>query len=443
VPVLRDQDDDEGAVTAFWSRHIRCYREGDRIVRHDIDCKHRDEHELRPSEATSVCSGTDCYCDDLKPGENCRNWSAVKQRTRIYEECGGGKCTLQDCPFCEKGKYAEFWAGVERVKAQCTCAKAREMGADLELGCPVHDDTAIENQRREELVNQRTAEATTVRTCAICGHEGAYEYRQWSCVGCRDSYTDDEQGKANEAARDAAEEMSKGGTNMRATGEKPDPVGPLGMAGSSSDESNHEGDGGQVGSGAAAPVARSNPRRNDAPPEMRDRCRKAILAIGEIVGVPDAGGPERVVQQVRDLVAGGVAWAENAEHFRRLAEQRSLDAQPQEHCDECDTTNGHEEWCDRRRPDAPPDAKAWNARLFEQFNLGLETGAHVVDRYASIHRMRAQSFADDSDRADGEAQADDVEREEKAAELLEYVASRIRAMLPRQRSAAAKPGGGT
>lgn len=38
-------------MTDFWSRHIRCYREGDRIVRHDIECKHRDEHELRPSEA--------------------------------------------------------------------------------------------------------------------------------------------------------------------------------------------------------------------------------------------------------------------------------------------------------------------------------------------------------------------------------------------------------
>lgn len=90
------------------------------------------------------------------------------------------------------------------------------------------------------------------------------------------------------------------------------------------------------------------------------------------------------------------------------------------------------------------EAQSENARLFEQFNLGLETGAEVVDKQASIHRMRAQSFADDSDRADGEAQADDIEREEKAAEMLEYVASRIRAMVPAAlRSAAAQMKGGT
>jgi hypothetical protein len=67
-------------IDDFAKRHLRCSYNGDRIVRHDIDCKHRDEHEQRPSEATRVCSGTDCYCDDLKPGENCRNWSAVEQR---------------------------------------------------------------------------------------------------------------------------------------------------------------------------------------------------------------------------------------------------------------------------------------------------------------------------------------------------------------------------
>lgn len=95
-----------------------------------------------------------------------------------------------------------------------------------------------------------------------------------------------------------------------------------------------------------------------------------------------------------------------------------------------------EEMFERRRSEAQSE----NARLFEQFNLGLETGAEVVDKQASIHRMRAQSFADDSDRADGEAQADDIEREEKAAEMLEYVASRIRAMVPAAlRSAAATP----
>jgi len=52
--------------------------------------------------------------------------------------------------------------------------------------------------------------------------------------------------------------------------------------------------------------------------------------------------------------------------------------------------------------------------------------AAIVERQASIHRMRAQSYADDGDRADGEAQSDDIEREESIAEALEYVASRMR-----------------
>lgn len=38
-------------IDDFAKRHLRCSYDGARIVRHDIDCKHRDEHEQRPSEA--------------------------------------------------------------------------------------------------------------------------------------------------------------------------------------------------------------------------------------------------------------------------------------------------------------------------------------------------------------------------------------------------------
>ncbi len=38
-------------MTDFAKRHLRCSYNGGRIVRHDIDCQHRDEHEQRPSEA--------------------------------------------------------------------------------------------------------------------------------------------------------------------------------------------------------------------------------------------------------------------------------------------------------------------------------------------------------------------------------------------------------
>ncbi len=55
-----------------------------------------------------------------------------------------------------------------------------------------------------------------------------------------------------------------------------------------------------------------------------------------------------------------------------------------------------------------------------------EVCALIVEQQASIRRMRAQSIADDSDRADGEAQSDDIAREESAADLLEYVAARVR-----------------
>lgn len=51
--------------------------------------------------------------------------------------------------------------------------------------------------------------------------------------------------------------VTEGGTNMRAAGEKPDPVGHKGMAGTRSEEQHHEGDAGQVLSGRAAPVAGS------------------------------------------------------------------------------------------------------------------------------------------------------------------------------------------
>lgn len=65
-----------------------------------------------------------------------------------------------------------------------------------------------------------------------------------------------------------------------------------------------------------------------------------------------------------------------------------------------------------------------------------EACAAIVDHQASVRRMRAQVFEDDSDRADGEAQADDVEREETIANALEFVAARVR-----HRSAKARNGG--
>lgn len=37
----------------------------------------------------------------------------------------------------------------------CTCGPALDMGADLQLGCPVHDETAIENARRQRIVDAR------------------------------------------------------------------------------------------------------------------------------------------------------------------------------------------------------------------------------------------------------------------------------------------------
>ncbi len=63
----------------------------------------------------------------------------------------------------------------------------------------------------------------------------------------------------------SGEQTTEGGTSMRAAGEKPDPVGHKGMAGTRSEEPNHEGDAGmQVGSGTAAPVARSTSDFSDS-----------------------------------------------------------------------------------------------------------------------------------------------------------------------------------
>jgi len=68
----------------------------------------------------------------------------------------------------------------------------------------------------------------------------------------------------------------------------------------------------------------------------------------------------------------------------------------------------------------------------------IEACAKVVDKQASIRRMRAHAFDDDSDRADGCAKVDDIEREEGEATLLEYTAARVRA-LPFTRAAKEKP----
>lgn len=75
-----------------------------------------------------------------------------------------------------------------------------------------------------------------------------------------------------------------------------------------------------------------------------------------------------------------------------------------------------------------PEAQSLDEKLDAQRDCALEAAALAVDKQASIRRMRGQSFADDSDRADGEAQADDIEREEEIAEALEYAATRIRAL---------------
>ena len=77
--------------------------------------------------------------------------------------------------------------------------------------------------------------------------------------------------------------------------------------------------------------------------------------------------------------------------------------------------------------------------LLNKSDATIETCAKVVDKQASVHRMRAQAFADDSDRADGGAQGDDIECEEQAAELLEYVATRVRALA--LRTSEARPEG--
>jgi len=50
----------------------------------------------------------------------------------------------------------------------------------------------------------------------------------------------------------------------------------------------------------------------------------------------------------------------------------------------------------------------------------------LLRRVAMLSDLDEMSFADDGDRADGEAQSDDIEREESIAEALEYVASRMR-----------------
>lgn len=72
-----------------------------------------------------------------------------------------------------------------------------------------------------------------------------------------------------------------------------------------------------------------------------------------------------------------------------------------------------------------PMLRAAEARGRER---GLELAEAAVAKVASIHRMRAQAFSDDSDRADSEAQTDDIECEETKAEVAEYAASRIRAL---------------
>ncbi len=77
------------------------------------------------------------------------------------------------------------------------------------------------------------------------------------------------------------------------------------------------------------------------------------------------------------------------------------------------------------RQGAPADAIA-NADRVRRETVGA--CAKVVEKQASIHRMRAQTFADDGDRADEEARADDIDRAEAAAEALEYAASRVRAL---------------
>ena len=72
--------------------------------------------------------------------------------------------------------------------------------------------------------------------------------------------------------------------------------------------------------------------------------------------------------------------------------------------------------------------------LDEAEQRGREEAAAECERIASIHRMRAAAFADDSDRADSEAQSDDIDRNESQAAARDYAAMRIRAL---------KSGGGT
>ena len=103
------------------------------------------------------------------------------------------------------------------------------------------------------------------------------------------------------------------------------------------------------------------------------------------------------------------------------------------------TTSGETEWivaAEKARAEAWLDGACFAreelpsllALLADVRRDSIEMAASVVDKQASIHRMRAQAFADDSDRADGSAQADDIDTAETFAELLGYVAGRIRAL---------------
>ncbi len=81
--------------------------------------------------------------------------------------------------------------------------------------------------------------------------------------------------------------------------------------------------------------------------------------------------------------------------------------------------------------DAFASSNKFRARLVEEFaHVRAEERdacAKVVEKQASINRMRMQALADDSDRMDGGAQTDDIDRAEEAAEVLEYTAMRVRA----------------
>lgn len=103
----------------------------------------------RASEGTPACNRADCYCDDLKPGESCRNWSAVERGPSEAQEPGADYLSAM-------GEAIASGLSVPvPVPDGCTPISGRASTCDRGTkGCA--------GNWHEE---QRTAEATSVPAC--------------------------------------------------------------------------------------------------------------------------------------------------------------------------------------------------------------------------------------------------------------------------------------